>query len=150
MDKDAEDLAILFRHVVDALPYYNEAAKRSEMAKYSALLLKASLLEDPDSVLVASIRNKLVGFCLSSYDDDLVWLNWFGVHPSYRREGVATSLLHALEASRMGKTHKIWCDCRTENEASKNILVQHQYQQLCTLSNHWYNQDYILWEKLVA
>jgi RimJ/RimL family protein N-acetyltransferase len=146
----AEELARLFVQVVEPLPYYNETAKRSEIAKYPPRLLREVSEGDPDSILVASLEDQLVGFCFSRYDDDLVWLNWFGVHPSHRGKGIAKALLQALEISRKGKTHKIWCDCRTENEASKNILTSQGYHQICTVRNHWYKQDYILWEKFIA
>ena len=148
---EADDLNRLFTRTLEALPYYNETAKRSEAAKYSAKLLRESTENDPDSVLVARIDDQIVGFCFSKGDDGLVWLAWFGVHPSFRRQGIGSQLLLKLdETVRSGRSHKIWCDCRTENEASKVALRRHGYVELCTVRNHWYGQDFILWEKLVA
>jgi ribosomal protein S18 acetylase RimI-like enzyme len=148
---EAESLTLLFEQVVNALPYYNDFAKRSELAKYSPDALRESLLEDPDSVLVARAGPDLVGFCLSRYDDGLVWLSWFGVHNEHRRKGVGSALLEKLEATvRSGRSHKIWCDCRTENAASKTVLTHHGYSQICVVRNHWYGQDFILWEKLIS
>ena len=147
---EAESLSLLFTQVVKALPYYNETAKRSELEKYSAISLCDSISNDPDSVLVARATREIVGFCLSRHDDGLIWLAWFGVHPLYRRRGVGSALLQKLEdIVRNGRSHKIWCDCRTENEISKRVLTDHGYTQLCTVLNHWYGQDFILWEKLV-
>jgi ribosomal protein S18 acetylase RimI-like enzyme len=147
---EAEALSSLFRQVVTLLPYYNETAKNSEIKKYSPRLLRESTAADPESALVAKQDGQLLGFCLSRYDDGLIWLEWFGVHPAHRRKGVASALLRALEKKARKRTHKIWCDCRTENGPSIEILTAHQYQQLCTLRNHWYGQDFILWEKLVS
>lgn len=148
---DAAQLNQLFILVLKAIPYYNETAKRSEAAKYSADLLRESAESEPDSVLVARIEHEIVGFCFSKSDDGLVWLAWFGVHPSFRRQGIGSQLLATLEETvRNGRSHKIWCDCRTENEASKVALTNHGYVELCTVRNHWYGQDFILWEKLVA
>jgi ribosomal protein S18 acetylase RimI-like enzyme len=147
---DIEPLSLLFKEVVAALPYYNEIAKKSEMAKYSPELLLESITDDPDSVLVAKIEGKLAGFCLSRDDDGLIWLSWFGVHDSYRRRGIGSALLQKLEDTvRNRKSHKIWCDCRTENSASKVVLKNCGYRQICTVQNHWYGQDFILWEKFV-
>ena len=115
-DSEADQMSLLFQQVVLSLPYYNQMAKASEIAKYTPSLLRASLELDPNSILVARDANKLVGFCFSRDDDGLVWLAWFGVHPGYRRRGIGSALLNALEQSvRGGRSHKIWCDCRTEN-----------------------------------
>lgn len=148
--EEAERLNTLFTDVVRALPYYNETAKKSELEKYSSALLCDSISKDPDSVLVAKAEKEIVGFCISREDDGLIWLAWFGVHASFRCRGIGSALLQKLEDTvRNGRSHKIWCDCRTENEASKLVLTNHGYTQLCTVLNHWYGQDFILWEKLV-
>lgn len=149
-DNDAEPLFQLFTKVLEALPYYNEIAKQSELQKYSAPLLRKAALHEPDSVLTAKVGSELVGFCFTEDDDSLVWLAWFGVHPSFRRQGIGSALLTSLEGRVRKRSHKIWCDCRTENEGSKAALARHGYNILCTVRNHWYGQDFILWEKLVA
>jgi ribosomal protein S18 acetylase RimI-like enzyme len=149
--EEAEPLADLFAQVVKRLPYYNDVAKTSELAKYSADKLRKSMKKDSDSVLVARIADEIVGFCFSHNDDGVVWLSWFGVHPEYRCAGVGSALLKKLEETvRAGRSHKIWCDCRTENQASKEALGKQGYLPLCTVKNHWYGQDFILWEKLVS
>jgi ribosomal protein S18 acetylase RimI-like enzyme len=150
-ETEAESLNSLFTQVVTALPYYNELAKKSEVAKYSPQALRDAAIVDPDSVLVARIESELVGFCLSRYDDGLIWLSWFGVHAAHRCKGIGAALIEKLEATvRNGRSHKIWCDCRTDNQASKTLLSKHGYQQLCVVRNHWYGQDFILWEKLIS
>ena len=150
-DEEAEDLSGMFRQIVSELPYYNEVAKSAEIAKYTPELLRASVSAKPESVLVARDGSKLAGFCFSEDDDGIIWLAWFGVHPSYRRHGIGQALLQQLEeVARQQSSHKIWCDCRTENEVSKAVLSHHGYTELCTVRNHWYGQDFILWEKLVV
>jgi ribosomal protein S18 acetylase RimI-like enzyme len=148
---EAEELNHLFVRIVEALPYYNNFAKRSEIAKYSPESLRDLAEKELDSVLVARVDDQIVGFCFSESDDGLVWLAWFGVDPLFRRHGVGAQLLEKLEETvRNGRSHKIWCDCRTENEASKVALTKRGYIQLCTVRNHWYGQDFILWEKSLA
>jgi ribosomal protein S18 acetylase RimI-like enzyme len=148
---EADQLGLLFGQVLRALPYYNQRAQASELAKYSSDELRELVLADPGSVLVAKIGQRLAGFCVSREDDMLVWLSWIGVHPECRRKGIASALLGALdERARALGAHKIWCDSRTNNELSKTVLAAYGYRQICTIRNHWYGQDFILWEKSVV
>jgi hypothetical protein len=65
IEAEAEALSILFRRIVDSLPYYNDVAKRAEIAKYSSELLRESVAKNPNSVLVARDGHELVGFCFN-------------------------------------------------------------------------------------
>jgi ribosomal protein S18 acetylase RimI-like enzyme len=149
--KEPERLCNLFRTTVDALPYYNERAKSSEIGKYTTDRLRQLALTDPGSVLVAHAEDQLAGFAINNLDDDTIWLSWFGVDKSFRGRGVGGELLQALERRTvLFGAHKIWCDSRTENVESKMALVKHGFQQICTIPDHWYRQDFILWEKRVG
>lgn len=140
----------LFGDLVLSLPYYNDVAKSTEIDKYSEGFLKKLIRTDPDSVLVARVGDELAGFCFSEIDDGIIWLSWFGVGEQFRRMGIGSALLHNLdETVRSGRSHKIWCDCRTENDVSATVLQRHGFAPLCTVRNHWYGQDFILWEKFV-
>jgi RimJ/RimL family protein N-acetyltransferase len=148
---EPERLSDLFRTVLHGLPYYNERAKSSETAKYSTHRLRQSASADPGSVLVAHVDGNLAGFAINNLDDETIWLSWFGVNASMRSRGVGGSLLRALDQRARSKgVHKIWCDSRTENVESKVALAKHGFRQICTIPNHWYRQDFILWEKLVG
>ena len=112
--------------------------------------LREWVAADRESVLVAKVADRLAGFCFSNSDDQTVWLAWLGVHPRWRRMGVGTSLLEQLNlrARKLG-SHKIWCDSRTDNQASAALLRRHGYQKIFTLKRHWYRQDFFIWEKYV-
>ncbi len=148
---EPERVSTLFRAIVDALPYYNERAKISEASKHSADRLRQNASLDPTSILVARYDNSLVGFIISNLDDETIWLSWFGVDPLYRRQGIGDQLLQALErrALSMG-VHKLWCDSRTDNAESKARLTDNGFRPICTIPDHWYRQDFILWEKRVG
>lgn len=148
---EAEAVEDLFRTVVSPLTYYNQRALAEEVAKYRAARLSKMVQEDPDAILVARSETGLMGFCLSSYDDGLLWLAWFGVSLDARGLGVGTKLLEALEESApRRRAHKVWCDTRTSNEASARVLERAGYSRIATLRNHWYGQDFYLWEKTVV
>jgi ribosomal protein S18 acetylase RimI-like enzyme len=147
---DAEALSVLFEQILLALPYYNDRARAAELAKYSAAGLKKLVEHDPSAVLIAKVGTDLVGYCLSSHDDSLIWMAWIAVHPDYRRMKIASRLIRTLEARAQSLgSHKIWCDCRTENELSKLTLNHNGFRPICTIPNHWFGQDFILWEKFV-
>lgn len=143
-------VADLVRAVVAPLSYYTEEARAAEMAKYTPEKLEALAAEDGHAVLVAEREGEVVGFCISRYDDGVVWLAWFGVREDARGGGVAGALLSALERStRLRGCHKIWCDTRTDNVRSQRVLERAGFTRICTITRHWYGQDFHLWEKLV-
>jgi ribosomal protein S18 acetylase RimI-like enzyme len=148
---EPERLRDLFRTTIEAISYYNERAKSSELKKYTSDSLRQSALKDPGSVLVARVERQLVGFAINNLDDETIWLSWFGVDASLRGRGVGRELLQALDQRALSLgAHKIWCDSRTENVESKITLSKHGFRQICTIPDHWYRQDFILWEKRVG
>jgi GNAT superfamily N-acetyltransferase len=147
---EAHEVANLLRAVVEPLSYYNELARGSEIAKYTAADLTEAVAEDPHSVAVARIGERLVGFSISKQDDGLIWLSWLGVDPVARRQGVARALLQGVEeTARLRGAHKVWADSRTENVAMAQLFPQMGYQMITTISDHWYRQDFHLWQKPV-
>jgi len=137
--------------LIEQIPYYNDLAKRNETARYNAKALTAKIKEDEYAVIIAEINNQIAGFCLSRFDDYTIWLEWFGVPDNHRGKGLAKLLLQKLEETVVQRgCHKVWCDSRTSNGAAIHLLSQAGYSQLVTINNHWYNQDFILWEKQVA
>jgi ribosomal protein S18 acetylase RimI-like enzyme len=147
---EAEEVSSFFQSVLTSLPYYNAAAKGGELAKYTSDRLCEWVSTDPESVLVAKVGGRPAGFCFSNNDDQTIWLAWLGVHPGCRRVGVGTALLERLylRAQKL-MSHKIWCDSRTDNQASAALLRRQGYAQICTLKRHWYRQDFFIWEKYV-
>lgn len=143
------ELAILLGRVISDLPYYSDRAKVEEIGKYSESELRDSVDTDSDSVIVARDNGRIVGFCISKYDDGLIWLSWFATDAAYRGRGIGGQLLAAL-----GKTlphrraHKLWCDTRTDNVASQHVLERFGFRRIAELTNHWYGQDFFLWEWL--
>ena len=140
-------LVALMQATIQPLAYYNDRARRAELAKYSADGLRALVAEDPQAVLVARNRNGLIGFCVSRYDDGTIWLSWFGTDARARGRGVGASLLAALAKTLPSRhAHKVWCDSRVYNTQSQSVLARAGFRRTATLTNHWYGQDYYLWE----
>ncbi len=142
-----DGLAALMRSTIEGLSYYNERAKDAELAKYTAAGLRALRDSDSHAVLVARDDRGLIGFCVSRYDDGTIWLSWFGTAARVRRQGVAAALLQALAKTLPARNaHKIWCDSRVDNVESASVLERAGFRRIATLTNHWFGQDYYLWE----
>jgi ribosomal protein S18 acetylase RimI-like enzyme len=147
---DIDDIVSLFRNVLKTIPYYNALAKKEEHSKYNVKSLEEKLREDKYSVLVARSDSALLGFAFSHFDDYLIWLDWFAVNPRLLRLGIGSAILEKLvETAPERKAHKVWCDTRTTNEPSKATLRKNGFREIAELKNHWYGQDFILWERLV-
>ena len=148
-EHEFEALATLMRETIAALTVYNERALRAELTKYTPAALRARAADDPHAVLVARDDTGLAGFCISRFDDGTVWLDWFGTDIRARGRGVGAALLASLAVTLPAReAHKIWCDSRTDNAKSKSVLERAGYRRIATLTNHWYGQDYFLWEWL--
>lgn len=144
---DIPAVAALMRATIERVPYYNARAIASELTKYTAEALAAQLAVDPYAVLVSRDAEGPTGFCVSRYDDATVWLSWFGVADRARRQGLGLALVEALKASLPARgAHKIWCDSRADNVESIGTLERAGFRRIASLENHWFNQDYLLWE----
>jgi ribosomal protein S18 acetylase RimI-like enzyme len=150
---DLAEVELLFAKVLEELRYNNALSKEHEAAKYSVKALQKKLAGDRYSILVAKAgrdNNKVIGFCFNHFDDFTIWIEWFGVATEERRKGVGQALLkQAFVTARKRGAHKVWCDCRTTNQPSYNVLTKSGFRQIATVKNHWYGQDFILWERFV-
>ena len=146
-DHEIDALAALMRETIEPLRYYNDRAIRAELAKYTPAALLALGAGDPHAIIVARDATGLTGFCISRFDDGTVWLSWFGTAARARDRGIGAALLASLARTLPARgAHKIWCDSRTDNAESKSVLARAGYSRITTLVNHWYGQDYFLWE----
>ncbi len=59
--------------------------------------VRVKLERDPDLFLVAEERGRLVGTAMGAWDGRRGWIYHLGVVPSFRRRGVAKSLVEELE-----------------------------------------------------
>jgi ribosomal protein S18 acetylase RimI-like enzyme len=146
-EHEIDALAALMRDTIQPLACYNERARRAELAKYAAGGLRSLVAEDPQAVLAARDSSGLIGFCVSRYDDGTIWLSWFGTAARARGSGIGSSLLAALAKTLPSRrAHKIWCDSRVDNKESQSVLERAGFRRIATLTNHWFGQDFFLWE----
>ena len=148
---EAEAVAGLIRTIISPLPYYNEQARKGEIAKHTAQDLKRAIAADPLSVAVARLDGRMVGFSVTRFDDFLIWIAWLGVLPEARRSGVARAILADIDrTAALRGCHKIWADSRTDNPAMARLFPESGYQRVATFERHWYGQDFFFWQKFVG
>jgi GNAT superfamily N-acetyltransferase len=149
-DDDCDAASRLISEIISDLSYYSSHAREAEISKYSPSRLRDLIRLDARSVLIASRQSRLVGFLVSTYDDGVIWLAWFGVRKEERSTGVGSRLLKtAISQVRERGCAKIWCDTRTENVESGLALERAGFERLCRIDRHWYGLDFFLWEKIV-
>jgi ribosomal protein S18 acetylase RimI-like enzyme len=144
---DIAAVAALMRETIAAVPYYSAQAIASELTKYTGDALHAMHAADAYAVMVSRDDAGLTGFCVSRWDDATVWLSWFGVAARARGQGIGAALVAALQASLPARgAHKIWCDSRADNVESIAVLERAGFRRIATLDDHWFHQDYLLWQ----
>ncbi|MCJ9671595.1 MULTISPECIES: N-acetyltransferase [unclassified Neorhizobium] len=144
------DIRILHPLLIETIlstDIYDARARRAEAEKYSAKYLEELAGKDEHSIILSWDGDRISGFLITRPDDDILWLCWFGVFPRYRGKGIGEALIRdMLERARQRGVHKIWCDTRASNRYSIAIMQRNGFKNLCELKNHWFNQDYLLWE----
>ena len=63
------------------------------------------LRQFPDSFLVATVDERVVGVVLGTHDTRKGWISRLGVHPDHQRKGLATALI--LECEKAIRAHGI-------------------------------------------
>lgn len=111
-------------------------------------MIRKELKDKSNLFLVAKEINKIVGTLNGYYEAGMFWIDWLVIDPSYRRNGIAKSLMNYLEKKlKKEKIHKMWCDCRINNKESISLLNKLKFKKIAKLKNHWYKQDFYLWQK---
>jgi ribosomal protein S18 acetylase RimI-like enzyme len=149
-DDEIPSVRKVFLDVLRELSYYNVLAKKEESKKYTVSKIKEKLAKDRYSVYCALSSDEVVGLLFNHFDDYTIWLDWIAVRKDQRRNGIGELLLGDLfRTARLRGCRKVWCDCRTTNKPSKAALEKAGFRRIAEIKNHWYGQDFILWERFV-
>ena len=146
--RDARKYAALFRHVINACPYYSLEAKRDQIREHVGREFDARRAQKKNIYLAAYIAEELCGFCFGKEDAGTFWIEWYGVAPAFRKQGIARALVTEMgRLVRKRKIQKLWCDSRTSNRESNALLTSQRFKKVAHLRKHWYGHDFYLWVK---
>ena len=59
--------------------------------------IQRKLKVNPEWFLVGEIEEKIVASCMAGYDGHRGWINYLGVKPAYRHQGIASKVLKEAE-----------------------------------------------------
>jgi ribosomal-protein-alanine N-acetyltransferase len=98
----------------------------------------ASINADHTNVLVARLDNRLAGFGIMKYGDQVAHLNLFAVAPAHRRAGIGRQLLRWLErcASVAGNV-AISLEVRASNTGAQRFYESMGYRILVQLPGYY-------------
>lgn len=146
--RDRHKYAALFRRIIICCPYYSAAAKRDQIREHVGKDFNARLRRKANIYLAAYDGRELCGFCFGKEDAGTFWIEWYGVAPEHRRQGIARALMVNLARTvRKRSIPKLWCDSRTSNRESNGMLRSMGFRRIVKIRNHWYGHDFYLWEK---
>jgi len=145
---DAAVLARLFAAVVGPLDIYVQRARDGEIKRFSEHAFRSLIGNDARSVALAFADEEAVGFSIAEDQCGPVWIEWYGVIAHARGKGAGRALIKSLIDEAPGrKATKLWCDTRTNNTPSIALFESIGFRKLCELKQHWYGQDFFLWER---
>jgi RimJ/RimL family protein N-acetyltransferase len=133
---------------IDSSPFYNDAFKAHEKARFSADFLLALISADPWYVPIIHYKGEVAGFGISTPEFGVLWATWIYISPKFRRTGIALAAIGMLVRRwDNGRFHKISCYVRSDNTRSEAVMAHFGFVRTALLRAHLFGQDYWLMER---
>ncbi len=88
--------------------------------------------------MVAEAEGKLVGFCLAASEEALGYVITMDVLGEYRRHGIASALLEAVEQRLAARdVTEVWLETATDNDAAITFWQRHGYRKQGVRKNYY-------------
>jgi GNAT superfamily N-acetyltransferase len=143
----------LVRETIFSLPTYGREGAEDQIKIYTVPNLLEHI-KNPDRLSIIAIEDGyVVGFLFGVIErlstDNIFYLEWNGVTPSYRKMGVMQTMWNAMEMWVGGKKlNGILVDTLTNNSNMINFLQKNKMVIWAEMKNKWYGHDFFLWGKL--
>jgi len=148
-----EETYNLVRETIFSLPTYGSEGAEDQIRIYTV----SNLLEhikNPDRLSIIAIQdNCVVGFLFGVIErlsiNNIFYLEWNGVTPSYRKMGVMQTMWDAMDLwVQVRKLDGVLVDTLTNNSKMINFLQKNKMSIWAEMKNKWYGKDFFLWGKL--
>src|SRR5207245_7199181 len=90
----------------------------------------------PTTFMVAKLKDRVVGYAIIDCSEDYYHLVSIAVHPDFRRAGVATGLLQALE-ERLTDRGTVRLEVRESNDAAIKFYLKHGFEKRDTVPAYY-------------
>jgi ribosomal-protein-alanine N-acetyltransferase len=110
--------------------------------RWTPARVAASIHANNVNVLVANIGEKIAGFAIMRYGDDVAHLDLLAVAPPYRRAGVGRRLLEWLEeCAVVAGIFKVALEVRAGNEGAQLFYQRLGYRALAQLPGYYQGSE---------
>ena len=144
------DLPLVHERLMEAIetsPFYNDEFKKFEKQNMNMGFLHTLFNIDPYHLMLFISDEEVAGFMITSPQFGSIWLHWTYVFPEKRRASLTVSgFRNMVEHWDNGRFHKISTYTRPGNGVSA-ILKRYKFELTCTLENHMFGEDYLLYER---
>jgi ribosomal-protein-alanine N-acetyltransferase len=139
--KTSSELSLGLAHAADANAIADMSRELIENGlrwRWTEQRVAVSINADDTNVLVARLDNRLAGFGIMKYGDQVAHLNLFAVAPAHRRSGIGRQLLRWLErcASVAGNV-AISLEVRASNTGAQRFYESMGYRTLVELPGYY-------------
>jgi ribosomal-protein-alanine N-acetyltransferase len=135
------DLSLRLARPADATTIANLSRDLIEYGlrwRWTPMRVAASIRAPDVNVLVACIHDKIVGFAIMRYGDDVAHLDLFAVAPLYRRAGVGRQLLEWLEkCAVVAGIFTVTLEVRARNEGAQLFYKRMGYRTVAHLPGYY-------------
>ncbi len=146
----AADINMVHQRLMEAIdtsPFYSDKFKTFEKQRLDKDYLRALFDLDPHHLMIFIADDEPAGFMLTSPQCGSLWLHWSYIFPEKRRASLAMSGFRAMvEHWDNGRFHKIGTYTKPGNAVTA-ILKRYKFTLTCTLENHLFGEDYLLYER---
>ncbi|MFP4568091.1 MAG: GNAT family N-acetyltransferase [Candidatus Woesearchaeota archaeon] len=148
--KEIKAYSNLARKVISSSSYYTEDARSEEIKKFSEESLQEKIKDESNFFVFIEDNGEVVAFFSGYFDAGTFWASWLGVDFNYRNKGFGKRILIYVERElkRRG-IHKVWFDTLVNNVEIINLVEMLGFKKVTRINNHWYKQDFYLWEKFI-
>lgn len=152
---DVENIPSAYKLVYEtifSLPTYSRSGSQDQIKVFTPDRLKEHI-KNPNRLSIITIDNEeVVGFLFGIIERlsnaTMFYLEWNGVKPSHRNNGLMQSMWNKMELwSVNNKLEGILVDTLTNNQKMIRFLHKNNMHIWAEVKNHWYGQDYFLWGK---
>src|SRR2546425_1671300 len=117
---------------------------------YPWWLLSELARENPDTFLVARMKDRIVGYAIIDCSKDLYHLVSIAVHPDFRRTRVGTGLLQALEEP-LTVRGTVRLEVRESNDAAIQFYFKHRFEKKDVIPGYYADgENAIVMEQLMS